>query len=319
MKINDIDESPIGDLKRFVHRQAFPGHYDRAANYLYKVLKRKQEENGGNWRHAFGYYAQQIGKSFKDIDTRNLMKIFKQRYGEEFPKLVKEFKVVKPDPKDTKGIKRKDMPQVATKDYPALVDYLKDNGVTLKAYKIDPNKLKSTQGEFSDAGVEKQLQKQIAGTDKKPVIISKDMYVIDGHHRWIVAKNIGDDLDVIMASIDADALLNLLHKFEKTTYKDIYTERLVKLDKKGPKNLKGLKKKSKYEKRKQMMKQVDDLDEAWNLLPLAGAVATQLAKKGVRIAKDLIVNYVKHQPPGASPDAIANTLLKTDDYITQQN
>ena len=32
------------------------------------------------------------------------MKIFAQRYGEEFPKLVKEFKIVKPDPKDTMGI-----------------------------------------------------------------------------------------------------------------------------------------------------------------------------------------------------------------------
>ena len=63
------------------------------------MLKRKQEENGGNWRHAFGYYAQQIGRSSKGIDTRNLMKIFAQRYGEEFPKLVKEFKIVKPDPK----------------------------------------------------------------------------------------------------------------------------------------------------------------------------------------------------------------------------
>ena len=31
-----------------------------------------------------------------------------------------EFKIVKPDPKDTMGIKRNQMPQVATKDYPRV-------------------------------------------------------------------------------------------------------------------------------------------------------------------------------------------------------
>ena len=82
MKIRDIDETPVGDLKRFI--SGVLHMYDKAANYSrYKVLKRKQEENGGNWRHAFGYYAQQIGRSFRNVDTRNLMKIF-AKYGDEF-------------------------------------------------------------------------------------------------------------------------------------------------------------------------------------------------------------------------------------------
>ena len=53
------------------------------------------------------------------------------------------------------------------------------------------------QAEFSDAGVLKQLKKDI---DKnyagKAIIISEDDYVLDGHHRWLVAKNTGKDLDV---------------------------------------------------------------------------------------------------------------------------
>ncbi len=222
MKIHDIDESPIGDLKRFVHRNAYPGHYDKAANYLYKVLKRKQEENQGNWRHAFGYYAQQIGKSFKDIDTRNLMKIFKQRYGDEFPKLVKEFKIVKPDPKDTMGIKRTEMPQVATKDYPEFMDYLKDNGAEFRKETVSAKSLKAVQGEFSDQGVEKALRKSKL---KKASIVSSDNYIIDGHHRWVAALNTGQDVDIIRVNMPAKELLKLVKDFSKTTYKDIYTEK----------------------------------------------------------------------------------------------
>ena len=222
MKIHDIDESPVGDLKRFVHRQAFPGHYDRAANYLYKVLKRKQEENGGNWRHAFGYYAQQIGRSFKGIDTRNLMKIFAKRYGEEFPKLVKEFKIVKPDPEDTMGIKRTEMPQVATKDYPEFMDYLKDNGAEFKKETVPAKSLKAVQGEFSDQGVEKALRKRKL---KKASIVSSDNYIIDGHHRWVAALNTGQDVDIIRVNMPATELLKLVKDFSKTTYKDIYTEK----------------------------------------------------------------------------------------------
>ena len=221
MKIHDIDESPVGDLKRFIHRQAFPGHYDKAANYLYKVLKRKQEENGGNWRHAFGYYAQQIGKSFKGVDTRNLMKIFSQRYGSEFPKLVKEFKIVKPDPKDTMGIKRTEMPQVATKDYPEFMDYLKDNGAEFKNETVPAKSLKAVQGEFSDQGVEKALRKRKL---KKASIVSSDNYIIDGHHRWVAALNTGQDVDIIRVNMPAKELLQLVKDFSKTTYKDIYTE-----------------------------------------------------------------------------------------------
>ena len=47
--------------------------------------------------------------------------------------------------------------------------------------KLCPKQLKATQGEFSDAGVEKQLQKMQDGAIQKPIIASEDNYIIDGH------------------------------------------------------------------------------------------------------------------------------------------
>ena len=148
--------------------------------------------------------------------------------------LVNELKIEKPDSKDTKGIKRAEMPQVATKDYPEFIEYLRDNGAKFEKVTMPAKALKATQGEFSDAGVEKQLQKMQDGTPKKPVIASEDNYIIDGHHRWLVAWNTASSVEVFKVNMDADELLKLVKAFPKTTYKDIYTEELYDFDKDEP-------------------------------------------------------------------------------------
>jgi len=147
---------------------------------------------------------------------------------------IDELKIEKPDSADTKGIKRAEMPQVAAKDYPEFIDYLKANGADFTKLVMPANQLKATQGEFSKDGVERQLAKMQAGTPKKPVIASQDNYIIDGHHRWLVAMNTRDSVEVFKIDIDADELLDLVRKFPKVTYKDIYTEELYDFNKDEP-------------------------------------------------------------------------------------
>jgi len=149
---------------------------------------------------------------------------------------INELKIVKPDFKDTKGIKRSDMPQVSKKDYPEFFEYLRANGATFEMQKDIPAKtFKSTQGEFSDAGVERSMSKLAKGAKKKPIIVSQDNYIIDGHHRWLVAMNLGNStVDTIKISMDADELLALVKAFNKTSYKDIYSEKMDKFNKDEP-------------------------------------------------------------------------------------
>ena len=147
---------------------------------------------------------------------------------------LKELKIRKPNTVDTKGVKRVEMPQIHKNDYNEFIDYLKDNGAEFKKQTMPAKQLKATQGEFSDKGVEKQLMKYIKGEPKKPVIASNDNFIIDGHHRWLVAWNTGDTLEVFKVNIDADELLKLVKNFPKTTYKDIYTEELYDFDKDEP-------------------------------------------------------------------------------------
>ena len=72
----------------------------------------------------------------------------------------------------------------------------------------------------------KQALKQLRGEPRKPIIASQDNFIIDGHHRWLLAWNTSDTVDVFKVNINADKLLALLKKFPNTTYKDIYTEDL---------------------------------------------------------------------------------------------
>jgi len=147
---------------------------------------------------------------------------------------VRELKIQKPDSVDTKGMKRVEMPQIHKNDYNEFIDYLKDNGAEFTKQTMPAKQLKATQGEFSDKGVMKQIDKQLRGEPRKPVIASQDNFIIDGHHRWLVAWNTKDTLEVFKVNIDADDLLKLVKNFPKTTYKDIYTEELYDFDKEKP-------------------------------------------------------------------------------------
>jgi len=119
------------------------------------------------------------------------------------------------------GVPRSRMPQVAKEDYDELFAYLKDAGVHVKAEGEVAEKLRPIQKDFADKGVEKALDKR---HDIKPVIISSDNFLIDGHHRWLAQMNIDRTvmIPVIRADIPGDQLLGLISKFTKTTFKDIY-------------------------------------------------------------------------------------------------
>ena len=139
---------------------------------------------------------------------------------------MNELKIAKPDKKDTFGLSRSAMPQVAGKHYAELLDYIKDNGANFKMETVPANSLKAIQGEFSDAGIAKSLDKRVQGRGKKPIIASIDDYIIDGHHRWLAALNTDskEEVDIIRVNKTGKDLLQLVIDFPKTTYKDIYDD-----------------------------------------------------------------------------------------------
>lgn len=142
---------------------------------------------------------------------------------------IEESEIQKPHPDDTLGVERKHMPQVHRDHYPELIKYLEDHGNKFSHGEMHAKELKATQKEFSDKGVRKMMKtggrpSDSAGKAPKPLIVSSDNYILDGHHRWLAAWNQDDVVPVMKGTLPIKKLFQLVNDFEHTTYKDIHEE-----------------------------------------------------------------------------------------------
>ena len=140
---------------------------------------------------------------------------------ERFKSYIAEFKVEYPDAKKTLGIPRDKMPQVKSKDYDELIAFLKKRNIRMAKKKIKANQLKATQSNFNTDKIVQAVDKYKTLATAKPIIVSSDGYVIDGHHRWLGAVNVGGDISIMQASVKAKELLDAINDFPKTFNKTI--------------------------------------------------------------------------------------------------
>jgi len=139
----------------------------------------------------------------------------------KFSTFIREFKVEVPAAKDTLGIPRDEMPQVKSDDYDALLAHLQKNGIKTQKKSVKASTLKATQKNFNTDKIVKAIGNIKTLSKAKPILISSDNYVIDGHHRWLAAKNVGGNIDVMQATAKVDELMKAVHSFPKTFTKNI--------------------------------------------------------------------------------------------------
>jgi N12 class adenine-specific DNA methylase/superfamily II DNA/RNA helicase len=123
------------------------------------------------------------------------------------------------DPQETLGIPRASMPQVRSADRPELIEWMKSQGVRATTETVDPASLKPTQAEFAPSKVQAAVQEaaaaKAAGKPVRPVMVSADGYVIDGHHQWLAAKAAGETVPVIRVNLPAAQALQTIKRFPK--------------------------------------------------------------------------------------------------------
>lgn len=100
------------------------------------------------------------------------------------------------------NISRKNMPQVDTQNLDKAVDMVSDK-VRVTKGKISVGKLKKSQKELHKDKIE-GIATRFTSPDKfKPLIISKDNHIVDGHHRWGAAiHKWGTDVKIPIIRID---------------------------------------------------------------------------------------------------------------------
>lgn len=134
-------------------------------------------------------------------------------------------KVEVPSKSKTLGIDRKDMPQIDSKHTSDFISYLKKNGVSSSKKRVDSNKLKATQHQFHKEKIQRLMDYMDDGTyDEKHILVSKDNYVMDGHHRWLAHKNTGKDINIHHVDTNAKDLIGMMHEYPKSYTKKLYEE-----------------------------------------------------------------------------------------------
>lgn len=127
-----------------------------------------------------------------------------------------------------KGVLRRiTMPQIV--DVEAMLTHMRNAGVRVDTYEVSPADLIPTQSEFNKDKVLAIMQdpKGLA----KPIVISKDNFIIDGHHRWLAAHNLGKKtMACITVNLNIEQALEIISQESYTDVKDIregFSEKIV--------------------------------------------------------------------------------------------
>jgi len=101
-------------------------------------------------------------------------------------------------------IERSSMPQVKNKEIPEVLEIFDKYGISYKKGLVECGKLRPTQEDYKPEKVEDMVEKIKSGDWKdSPIFISKDGFILDGHHRWLAYKQAyGDDHKIPVIRID---------------------------------------------------------------------------------------------------------------------
>lgn len=127
-------------------------------------------------------------------------------------------------PKDNLGIERKDMPQIDDDVVDGFLQWVRKQGIVIERGMYPASKLKATQKEIN---VEK-VKDMVAGDNyedlvTKPFIVSRDGYLMDGHHRWaaLVTVDPESSAHVFKIGLPIRELLALANMFHGVDHRDI--------------------------------------------------------------------------------------------------
>lgn len=105
------------------------------------------------------------------------------------------------------GIARCDMPQI--KDYQKFTSFLGSKSIEYRYSNTNIQSIKPIQKDIDLAKVD-----SIDLSKTKPVIISNDGYLLDGHHRFFAVKNSGkDEIETLIILYPINKLLRLAYEF----------------------------------------------------------------------------------------------------------
>lgn len=114
------------------------------------------------------------------------------------------------------------LPQIPKEKYAEFVDFVRSTGTPMSAKLIQVSDLKPIQAHVNTSKIDKI--KQDKSPLKIPLIVSDDGFILDGHHRWIAAKELNPNGKIlcIVVSCNLKDLIKLGHDFDGSFIKTVY-------------------------------------------------------------------------------------------------
>jgi hypothetical protein len=121
------------------------------------------------------------------------------------------------------GIPRDKMPQIRSVLVKDFLKFLKSRGVNHTRKKLKVDTIRFTQKEISIDKIKGFSSDSAKESLNKPVLVSRDGYLLDGHHRVgaVLFYWPNDKIQSIVIDTDINSLLALAKDYPKTTYKSI--------------------------------------------------------------------------------------------------
>lgn len=111
---------------------------------------------------------------------------------------------------------RSEMPQVSGDDLPSAIRVLQANNVPVSMVELIPTQIKNSQKEINKGKVKNIINDMKMGEKMPPCIISKDRWMVDGHHRNIAYRVVEPDQlqKYIQIQLPRDQAIEIYKKIE---------------------------------------------------------------------------------------------------------
>ena len=114
---------------------------------------------------------------------------------------------------DNLGISRANMPQVPGRFLPQFLDSLKARGINATREEVRPTSLKATQKDFDPADIKRAMSAPM-DIKARPLLVSQDNRVLDGHHRWAgMVLNNDPTAHILRLGLNAKEALDAVRQF----------------------------------------------------------------------------------------------------------
>jgi hypothetical protein len=116
----------------------------------------------------------------------------------------------------TDGIVRTDMPQIRSVRMDDFKAWLVAQGIKTSYEKVPAKSLYATQKDFKTERLMPLLDKPVI--EGPPVLVSRDGFVLDGHHRVLAKRIRGEDIHVMQIDAPIEDLLKVIKTYPYAEY-----------------------------------------------------------------------------------------------------